>query len=67
MTKLFASEAPRPRASRISPDIFVILALIATSPVATTLPVSPYAEFMMSGGGSLNGMPPLLNQPRGDK
>lgn len=67
MTKLFASEVPRPRASRNSPDIFVILALLATSPVTTTLPVSPYAEFMMNGGGSLTDMPPHLNQPRGDK
>jgi hypothetical protein len=67
MTKLFASEVPRPRACRNSPDIFVILALLATSPVTTRLPVSPYAEFMMSGGGSLTGMLPLLNQPRGDK
>lgn len=67
MTKLFASEVPRPRACRNSPNIFVILALLATSPVATTLPVSPYAESMINGGGSLNGMPPNLNQPKGDK
>lgn len=67
MTKHFASEALRPRAIRNSPDIVVILALVTASPAATTLPVSPYAEFMMSVGGSLNGMPPHLDQPRGDK
>ena len=67
MTKLFASEVPRPRASRNSPDIFVILTFVATSPVAPTLSVSLYAPFIMNGGGSLNGMSPNLNQPRGDQ
>lgn len=67
MKKHFASEAPRPRVSRNSPDIFVIQVLDTASPVATTPPVSPYAEFTLSGGGSLNGMPPHLIQPRGDK
>jgi hypothetical protein len=61
MTKLFASKVPGPRASRNSPDIFVILTFVATSPVATTLPVSLYAPFIMNGDGSLNGMPPHLN------
>jgi hypothetical protein len=65
--KLFASAGPRPRASRNSPDIFVILTFVATSPVAITLPVSLYAPSIMKGGGSLNGMPPHLNQLRGDK
>lgn len=67
MTKLFASEVPRPSASRNSPDIFMILPFAATSPMATPLPVSPYVPFIMSGGESLTGMLPLLNQPRGDK
>ena len=58
MTTLFASEALHPQVSRAIPNFFVILAHVATSPVATALHVSPYTDFIMDSGGNLNGMPP---------